>query len=128
MTDKLIALEVLDNAKHISLWGDYNDVPTGFKEITELEFARSSFFSYCITKVESRQMRIADDQPLLDVRLFYMNDNTQFAMGHNSRTGKVTYYRFGCEHEYVETNNYAKCLHNYKCKKCGYETEIDSSD
>jgi predicted RNA-binding Zn-ribbon protein involved in translation (DUF1610 family) len=40
----------------------------------------------------------------------------------------VKFYRFGCEHEYRETNKSRGFEHNYRCAKCGYDYWVDSSD
>ena len=37
------------------------------------------------------------------------------------------YFKVGCEHDYEVTYPY-RCVRNYRCKKCGYSWELDSSD
>jgi hypothetical protein len=105
---------------------NFNELPPNFKEITEQEFAQSKFFTYMPEKTEYRQVNINGKHT--DLRMFWMYDNTGYAIVSNYWDGKVIYYSFAkCEHIFDE-KTVGKCLTEYTCKKCGYRETIDSSD
>lgn len=112
---------------------DYNKVPDGWREITEEQFAQGQFFTYEAEAVEFRQFHpspIKDEKghPLLDARLWHYWDGTGIGMMHDFWAGKVRFFAFGCDHDFEHIRNEGRCLNRYKCKKCGHENLIDSSD
>ena len=128
--------------KHERTWGGYNDLPPGWREITEAEFVKGPFFSYLPTRVEFRQLvgsdiRCERGSPLVDARLFFFSDGTGVALMDDHWAGKVRYFAFGCNHKWREVyGEEAKKLgigrlyshdHAYVCDNCGRKRVLDSS-
>ena len=119
--------------------GNYNAPPVGMKEISEKEFAQSSFFVYSFVATEYRQVLI--NKKYMDIKIFWMNIEPDqadgFAVHNDYWGGKVTYYRVGCEHKYKEMSqddarkeghqHFGMCYHVSKCTKCGKVISYDSS-
>ena len=125
-------------------FGGYNDFPPNWREISAEEFA-VKMNHYNFSEAESRQMREKDDWYNLHVpaQLFFYWDGTGLAVSYtntwNSEKFKYDYtakfFAFGCDHEYQFSDwNSEKfgpqfrCNHALKCKKCGHEYAVDSSD
>jgi hypothetical protein len=117
--------------------GQYNKAPTGFREITEGDFAQSAFFTYGFMGVEHRQILNwpQPKAPMLHAHMYHLHDGTGFAMVNDYWGKKVRYFVFGCEHEWGGELTEAEksvpvynCTTKYKCKLCGYFQQIDSSD
>jgi hypothetical protein len=128
----------------------YNTAPKGWRKLTEEEFAKSMFFTYSpIALGYDQLLRDADgkrfldekgrEAPAMSVKLFLMHDGTGFAMAHDFWGGKVSYYKFGCDHKYHEYGrDEAKekgypftggnCCHNQVCTVCGDFRFYDSGD
>lgn len=118
----------------------YNDPPNGLREISETEFAKSTFFTYPILAIEFRQVLIGDSYKHLNI--FWMNTNPKhadgFAVSADYWGGKVTYYRVGCDHRFVELSqeeserkghrHWGMCYHIFECEKCGKIEKYDSGD
>lgn len=126
-------------------WGEFNDFPPGFKEITAKQFAQSGFFTWCKTALEFRQPIGWDKLPsgtLLKpfgggpaITMFFMNHGCNFAMSNDYYGEEVRYFTFAdCYHDWVEISakeagkTAFRCYHYYKCSKCGAHHEQDSSD
>ncbi len=146
MIDKLTDVSQEEAKQFEKDFGGYNDAPPGLKEITAEEFAQSGFFTWCIEKVEFRQV-LSDRLPwtgekyMLTLRMFYMNSPHEdgFAMSHDYWAQKVRYFRFTrCDHSYRELSvleaqakgrkHFGNCYHVHQCTKCGVFYEVDSSD
>lgn len=120
-------------AVDLSWLGDYNSKPPGFERISETEFWRvfdSSREAVCIHKWLTRVPRSSKLYGAHLV-LYVYEDNT--AVGYVRRVehvlpAKPRYFfkAAACEHDYVETR-IGKCLHECRCKKCGYSYQRDSS-
>lgn len=117
--------------------GHYNKAPAGWREITEGEFAQSSFFTYGFTGIEHRQILNWPEPkaPMLSAQMYHMHDGTGFAMVNDYWGKKLRYFAFGCVHEWGGELTEAEkavqvfnCTTKYKCKKCGYFQQVDSSD
>lgn len=115
---------------------NFNKVPDGLEEISEVEFAKSWFFWYAADKREYRQV-IDEGRGWHCYELhMYHHRNTGIAM-HSDHREKVTYYRFGCQHEWRELSqaeaqkagkvHYGMCWHVCQCTKCGEWWSYDSS-
>jgi hypothetical protein len=138
-------LNAEQRSEHEKLWGTFNDFPPGWRKLTELEFARSRFFSFSPALTEYRQMlqRLQDDPrvsdhlvPIVAATLYFFHDNTGYAMSSDWQAGKVNYYEFGCVHEWGSPAEELKrrniqlfrSEHAYYCIKCKHLSVVDSSD
>lgn len=129
---------------HYEVFGNVTEYPPGWKSITETEFARSVFFMYSPTKIETRTMcHKTDSEGTLRVRsqegtLFYMPNGTGIAIVGNWQEGKIQYYSFGCQHVMRELTkdectekaipHFGLSYHIDECTACGYRHSRDSSD
>lgn len=95
--------------------------PTGWAQISEEDFAESMFFRY--SPIATGWTRTV----LGDARLFFMHNDTGFALIGDYHPKKLSIFKFGCEHKFkgVEVG---RCLTRYTCEKCGFVETIDSSD
>lgn len=134
-----------------------NAFPSGWRELTPLEFARSQFGSYTPEFEEYRQMIPGDDEKreayltyntnrktwerqMMAVRLYYFADSTGVAIltSYWNTEKPLRFFAFGCAHDYREMgqdecakrNLYhaGRCYHVYECKKCNDIMSQDSSD
>lgn len=121
--------------------GHYNHPPPNFREVTETEFAQCRVAGGFPLYVEARQIdpkRLPEGMAryYLDVMLFWNNDSTGWAFHREYYTRKVRYFLFGCDHdqkgEFTPEEKAklpsGRCLHSYKCSKCGLIETVDSSD
>jgi len=108
-----------------SKFGGFNDAPPGWRRYSEKEFAQSMFFSYTPTSTEYRQIIIGDK--MISAQLFFYHDGTGIAMSSDFWAGKVFYFAFGCDHDYVE-KAVGNCQHYRRCSKCEHSETLDSSD
>ena len=130
---------------HEKEWGNYNDAPTGFTEITAEEFAQSGFFTWCKEAIEFRQIcrfngaklfnqtegkkSLHGWDKMLAVTMFFMNHGDHYAVANDYWASKVRYFKFAtCFHDYQELTSTRMCWHVCKCTKCGHVWEYDSSD
>ena len=112
---------------------EYNKVPDGWREITEKEFAQGPFFGECAEFYEFRQFHPSPIKSeakgaLVDARLWFYHGGHGIGMMHDFWAGKVRYFAFGCDHNWINIRNEGRCLNRYKCENCGREEVIDSSD
>jgi len=131
--------------EHERKYGKYNDLPPNLEELTEAEFARSGFFTWCLENYEHRQpCRLTDAQAQAyglagqNLKLFYMNNTEGFAISNDYWDERIRYFRFrACVHEFRNPGpkDFARgvprprrCLHVGVCSKCGYVDVTDSSD
>lgn len=115
-------------------YGGYNDLPPNFKEISYQDFIDSQFFTYTPRLVDTRQAYEKDSEgrnvgSYRGLHLYLFGDGTGIAIEKYWDSGwKLKYHKFAkCEHEFTE-QEVGRCLHEYKCKKCGYTETVDSSD
>lgn len=128
--------------EHDEKWGGYNDTPPGWREITEADFVKSTFFTHEPGKIEFRQLMkagLTDEQgaPLICARLYYFHDGTGVALMNDYWAGKLRYFAFGCDHKWHKVyGDEAKKLgfgtlyshdHAYVCDECGETKVVDSS-
>lgn len=118
-----------------------NSLPPLFREISIEEFAKSDFFTYGFKYIDHKQAtRDYEDNDLpamLAVQLFYMGDGTGYGISSDFWGGKITYYAFGCKHQYKEISaveakklgidHWGMFCHVYKCAECGAIHVTDSS-
>ncbi|KAF3997506.1 hypothetical protein [Glaciimonas immobilis] len=96
-------------------------LPLGWAEISHEEFAKSNFFHYTPLALAWSRTTIGD------ARMFFMPKDGGFAMIGDYLGGKVSVFKFGCQHDSTE-ENVGNCLTKYTCKKCGLVDTVDSSD
>ena len=133
---KLVHLQNKEDQKD---FGDDRLFPPNFKELTEEEWAQSSFFTYTPEYKEYRQLHQSEetkaifekffpDKRCVDVSIFWMHDNKGYCMVRDYWAGKVRYFSCAiCEHTF-SSKNIGRCLNEHTCTKCGYMETIDSSD
>lgn len=124
--------------------GNFNDPPAGWRQVTEEEFVQKSMLRmYTPQYVEYKQIVEDKDKPYFERKpsihchLFLFHDGTGFAMEFKYWEGKVNYYMFGCQHDYVELSpqtcrergitHYGNMWHVTECTKCGNIDSYDSS-
>lgn len=125
-----------EKKQHEKDWGTYNDFPLGWKEITLDEFSQSMYFYYTPVMVEYRQMHPQDGSTIVSAHLLFFHDKTGVAIVKESRTNKVKFFTFGCDHEWGDASEEVKKRgirlfqhdHAQYCPKCGFFTVHDSSD
>ena len=122
-----------------------NAFPHGWKEISVQEFSRSPFFTYSPAFMEYRQMHdtlsdgtIRHGSGMTAAKLFHFSDGTGIAMSNTYWDEKVRYFKFGCDHKYIElmpsqcreegVAHFGMCYHVYKCSECNHVMSQDSSD
>ena len=104
------------------------EVPFGFREITEKEFAQSHFFVYGPDFRQWIQAPIdGNDKPVVNVELYWFHTGNGWGLAHDYWAGKVRYFAFGCEHEWVERKPHPMHMHTNDCSKCGAVWGYDSS-
>jgi hypothetical protein len=114
----------------------FNEAPIGLREIKEEVFARSQFFVSLPTHTEYRQ--VIRESQVLALHMFWFQDKTGIAISRDYYAGKIKYFAFGCEHNFIrlfdkecEERNiklYNNCVSVYKCCNCNYISINDSSD
>ena len=95
--------------------------PIGWAEISQDNFAKSDFFRY--EPLATAWSRTA----IGDARMFFMPRDAGFALIGDYHSGKLSIFKFGCQHDSLE-ETVGRCLTKYTCKKCGYVETVDSSD
>lgn len=114
-------------------FGNVNVAPINFREVSESEFSRDHYHTdYPIIANDYRQLIRNNDGTELEKRIHGTLRINSFGYGwllekcHSE--GKVRYYFFElCLHDY-ETTKKEMCYWKGKCKKCGQNHVIDSSD
>jgi hypothetical protein len=149
MYERLVSLTTADEkSTHETKWGGYNDPLPNMKELSEHDFARSCFFTYCHVGLETRQP-VWDRKPnqefstknLFSLIGFYTNSPyvSGYVMSADYTSGKVRYFSFTrCNHSYTELSydeckergiyHAGRCYHVSACSKCGFVNAVDSSD
>lgn len=95
--------------------GQHYEIPSGWTELSQKEFAQSAFFEEVPTFTEKRRLSDASDAEgekygSLVAQLFHYKDNQGVALvtrydgcfDQDKKAEKVRFYRFGCHHNYVE--------------------------
>jgi hypothetical protein len=111
--------------------------PKGFREVDETEFARSGILTYTPRAYETRY--VADpanpEGPRISVHMLHSILSHGFAISLDEQTGRVRYFRFGCEHAWrpateaeVLRHGMTRGLNNQICDKCGERFSFDSTD
>lgn len=117
-----------ERTAHEAKYGGYNDFPPNWRRLTEKQFAQGGFFTFSPVLVEYRQMlnhvttrerKPLRDQAAMSAKLFYMHDNTGYAITNDYWAGYVRFYAFGCRG--VHQNHTT-------CPECGFAANYDSSD
>lgn len=141
-----------EDADHTKLFGRWGDVPPNLKEITIKEFSKSFYDIYSPLIIEFRQFVFPGELASSSCFLYIYWDNSGLIIrpireneewDHSERCfkkykAKVKYYSFAsCIHEYMELNSkqatkegrvhFGNCYHIYKCSKCGFIYEQDTS-
>lgn len=105
----------------------YHELYEGWREITEAEFVRSGFFTYCFDAMQFKAVTLNPKHGQWSTRAFLFSDGTGVALVQEYWEGKLRYFAFGCQHDML-IENIGRCLHRHTCRKCGVVQEIDSSD
>lgn len=121
--------------------GGYNEFPPGWREINKRTFAKSDFFTYSAKLIQYRQMlRYIDGTSsgvaAVSTHLYWMQDNTGYALVNDYWKGTIKYFAFGCKHQHDDPIEELKrrniqlfdMQHAHFCKKCGWLGVYDSSD
>jgi hypothetical protein len=135
-----------ERAAHKKRYGGYNDFPPNWKRCAPEDFW-GTFVGGCPRLVEFRQMlepksvfnklpkNTYGQRTVRNAKLYFYNDGTGLALVSDydyakSQHRKPLLYKFAaCEHEYEGVpEKSAMCYHVSRCKKCGYEYAVDSSD
>lgn len=106
----------------------YNEKYSGWKEITAEEFAQSRFFYEHIVGSQFKQVALDPGDGIESVRCFIFIDGGGFGLARDYWQKKLRIFRFGCDHEMEFVEQLGRCYRRYRCKKCGYTSDIDSSD
>lgn len=126
------SLSAEERAAHEKMWGTFNDFPPGWREVSEEDFAQSSFFTYAPDMVQHRQMMTPErDAPAMSAHLYFMWNGIGYAMVNDFWKKSVKFFAFGCDHAYEPDPDYKpafNCDNGYVCKKCGHHYAVDSSD
>ena len=124
-----------ERAAHVAAYGQGNDFPPNWREVTEAEIVRESMWRiYSPVLREYRQMGKMEvgGVPLLGATLHYFHDGSGVGMAFDYEASKVRWFRFHvCAHALRETSRPAghrSGLHTYECTLCGYQTALDTSD
>lgn len=126
--------------KHRVANGGFNDFPPGWREVSMEDFAQSDYFTWNPKFEEFRQMLNPEqrNEPAVSARLWWMHDNTGYALVQDYWGKKVKFFKFGCKHAYETGEALEKELSNRNiklgqhdhalfCVKCKSLTIIDSS-
>lgn len=138
--EKLMHVDATD--EHKKTYGSGNDAPPGWEEISVKELVQKTLFSsYNPEVIDYRQILRVEGKPLptmLPAKLLIYHDGTGVGIVCDYWGEKVTYYRFGCRHEYHELSyddccsrgiyHAGRCYHVSECSKCGHINAADSSD
>lgn len=118
---------------HQERWGDFNDAPPDWAEITEAEMIETTpLRAYTPQLVEYRQILPSRTNgaisagPMLAATLYYFHDRTGVGMSFDYQQKKVRWFRFGCDHQMTTWWPVMFERHD-KCEKCGYEAVYDTS-
>ena len=118
-------------AYHTDRFGGFNDYPPNWVEVTESELIRGGMMIYAEQYQEFRQMfrRDGNSEKMIAATLYFFPDGSGYAIETDYEARKFRYYMFAaCLHEFGEDLGKRVGEHIYKCRKCGYRKEIDSSD
>lgn len=136
--DKLTYTNLPEN--HFMAHVRYNDLPPGWRELTEEEFAKSQFGRYSPNYFGYKQIFTTENgqQKFLPIHWLSYVDGTGLAIHTDYWKGKVRYFFFGCDHDYKglsqqecrERGIYhaGRCYHVAECQKCKFINAVDSSD
>ena len=110
----------------------FNKLPENCKPISAEKFGKYIAMGYHWVAEDYRQPRVKgydelDGVKIDTARLFFFSDGSGFGAAVDF-DGKVHYFEFKpCEHDFelVWARGFEK---KYKCRKCGYEYYVDSSD
>jgi len=101
------------------------------KEMTVREFARSAFFSECISGriYRSNVPDPADPEKTITIHGWWYDDGKWIGLSHDYWAGTVRYFRGAlCEHQYKSLPQRWNCYHEAICVKCGHYNAYDSGD
>lgn len=131
---------------HEEKFGNFNEFPPGWREISQKEFSHSMGFTYSPLAIEYRQMiyQKGEDRKTSKAKgyttghLSFFHDGTGTAIISDYWAGTVKFFAFGCEHKYKELSrdecvkrgilHHGRCYHVNECTKCTYINSYDSSD
>ena len=109
-----------------------NDIPAGWRQITEEELVRTTgFHSQVPVLLERRSFPVTINGGKtyhMSVEMQHFHDGTGIGMVVDFwNAPHVLWFAFGCKHEYEATSSRG-FLHTSTCTKCGHIHTVDSSD
>lgn len=116
-------------------YGRFNYAPPNLQEITPIEFFRAldSIPRYTAYK-QIRPDMDPSAKKYMDLHMYIFNDGSGVGYTNEWKPKQgldcwvQTFYKFAtCLHDYECTNS-RMCYSEHRCKKCGHEFVIDSSD
>lgn len=125
------------NEASVPWLGHSNKFPPNFEEISEDDYW--SLFScnyHTVSWAGAWLVNVEKDNPWYGAQLtIFVSefDSTGFGfVKHVERARYVAPKKFfkcgSCIHSYKEIGSPGRCLHTYKCEKCGHSYTVDSSD
>lgn len=117
----------MSDYKYIKDAGTYNKWPSPIKEVPQDEFLNAVAHKF-IYEIEARQ--ITGGPSLIHATVYYTAE-CAYAIAQQNKdlnTNRYSYFRIGCSHEHMTSQETGRCLTKYTCPDCGYVTELDSSD
>lgn len=136
-------------AAHAERWGSYNDAPPNFQPCDPNEFyhwyscygfyAPREFRQFVIPDTLSPEVqRHLTGGRMESVELYYGAGDTGYGVVHRHeydpaspvgyRYTVATFKFYLCDHDVVHVRTVANCLNEYRCQRCGWTYQVDSSD
>lgn len=138
MIRELYDLTPEERTAHEAVYGNQNQFPPGWREVTDGEIAtQSTGAHYTPQMVEFRQMlpngRLVPGGPAaVSATLYHFHDGTGHAIVYDYWGKRIRWFRFErCVHTWRSVSRPASPrsgLHTDECTKCGYQNSYDTSD
>jgi hypothetical protein len=124
--DKLVYAGEEKSKKAEEEFGRFNEAPPNLKEITSEEFY-FQFLTWPASYTMYKQVLNHPKEKFLDLHMFIYSGKKGVAISGGRGGEPPRFWSFAvCVHDFEE-KKIGNCLHSFKCKKCGYYKEIDSS-
>lgn len=110
--------------------------PPNFREVDEQEFINSAMRRvYTPQRMEYRQVKLMQTaygstrEVSSGLQLYWYHNGRGDAILLDWHEKRTRYFLFAeCEHEMKHSRNLGRCFNEYKCSKCGYTEQVDTSD
>ena len=113
----------------------FNEAPPNWREVSQEELVASRRLIWSAHAIEFRQILRVNGQkidgPVISAHLHWVHglSGEGWAWAEDWTNRRMRFFLFEmCEHELEVTGRPYNCYTEYKCKKCGWETAVDSSD